>query len=224
MKSVDNSAKNGIINTYSGKPLLQKNNNTVSQKTVKKIQDSLDTIVQDFKGLRDFITDVSFDKINDIALNKFSIDNCGNIKNEIVFDLIWFSDEKNLLEKLRQDYIDGKNYETGDIRSLVAHEIGHAAHNLLALRRSGWEQGEQLKRTQLVLFEQERNKIIQECYIQAFDDEDFNEIKTKKYLELGNMTKLEIELISQSFGNYFFGKNRSQIASAIVDFFKKELK
>ena len=48
----------------------------------------------------------------------------------------------HILEKLRKDYVSNISYETEDIRSLVAHELGH-------------------------------------------------------------MTKLETELISQSFGNYF---------------------
>ena len=31
------------------------------------------------------------------------------------------------------------------------------------------------------------------------------------------------ELIAQSFGNYYYGKTKSRVANAIVEYFKREL-
>lgn len=78
-------------------------------------------------------------------------------------------------------------------------------------------------------YNSEYNQIMQEIYIAAFPDKDFpditlDEIKKSVESELGTIARISRELIAQSFGNYYYGKEKSRIANAIVQFFKESLK
>lgn len=74
------------------------------------------------------------------------------------------------------------------------------------------------------LFNSKVNEIAQEVYVVAFEDESLLEINALCASELGYMTIGDAhELIAQSFGNYYYGINKSSIAHKIVKFFMKEL-
>jgi len=76
-----------------------------------------------------------------------------------------------------------------------------------------------------MIFEKEYNNIAQEVYLAAFTNENFDNIQKQCIQQLGNMVyKNPNELIAQSFGNDYFGKNKSNIAKNIVNYFKKELR
>lgn len=118
-----------------------------------------------------------------------------------------------------------KSYKTDNVGSLACHEIGHALHKILAMKRVGVKYGEVLTPIKKELFEKELNNITIEIYEKAFDDiytssfEVFNDCAK----QLGNMAMDPYELIAQSFGNYYYGDERMPIAERIVEFFKKEL-
>lgn len=112
-------------------------------------------------------------------------------------------------------------YETDNIESLVAHEIGHAAHNVLALKKCGFKYGEPLTILQAEILKEEREKIIEKVYEIAFSDETVDEIFDACRKQLGRMAENPSELISQSFGNYYYGTTKSPIATKIVEYFKR---
>lgn len=130
-----------------------------------------------------------------------------------------------MLDVLTSDYQFGYSYKTGSIESLVAHELGHNVHVALALKRSKIEYGKPLNLIQQQIFKNEYAKIKQEIYSVSFTHESLEDIYIKCSNELGRMTEGKPgELIAQSFGNYYYGEEKSAIASKIVKFFMKELR
>ncbi len=126
---------------------------------------------------------------------------------------------------MKKDFVDGKSYDTESIESLIAHEFGHRAHVALALKRAKISYGEPISPINQVLLKQQYDLISQEIYIAAFKDESFISIQNACVEQLGEIClNNPHELIAQSFGNYYYGKNKSDIANAIVQYFKKGLK
>lgn len=219
---VDKSVQNDIIETYKGKvPVF--GTNAIKDETVEKVSNAAKTVLSDFKTLEHQIDSISFDEISDnLGINIYSPSTGRDVIN---LSASAFSDETSLLEQLRSDYKAHKSYQTEHIESLVAHEMGHAAHVALALKRAGLEYGKPLSPIELYSFEAECDKIAQEVYLTAFTNEDFWEIQDLCATELGDMCRENAhELIAQSFGNYYYGSNKSKIAQIIVKFFKKRLK
>ncbi len=124
-----------------------------------------------------------------------------------------FSDTKKLLDILKNDYKLGKSFDTDFVESLVAHEMGHNAHIALALKRAKLPYGKPLSMIDTNIFRRIYNEISQKIYICCFGDETFDEIQNQCAIELGDKAYGNPrELIAQSFGNYYFGKNKFIIA------------
>ena len=103
--------------------------------------------------------------------------------------------------------------------------MGHNAHITLALKRSNIPYGKPLTQLELEIFNKEYNKISEEIYLAAFDKENFGEIQDLCTKQLGLIVYCDPhELIAQSFGNYYYGKTKSQIGKTIVKYFMKGLK
>ena len=84
--------------------------------------------------------------------------------------------------------------------------------------------GEVLLPIKRLAFERELQKIKMEIYISAFTNEELEKIDEICFNELGGMTyQNPDELIAQSFRNYYYGKTKSRVGNAIVNYFKKEL-
>ncbi|MDP4152610.1 MAG: minor capsid protein [Bacillota bacterium] len=220
---VDEREKLDIIESYRTNNIHIIENGDISVKTLSDIKKASDTVTKDFPGLNGFVSDISFGDLNGaVAENRFSIDRTGKVTDSVVLDSGCFSDTKGTMQVLHDHYTEGISYQTENIGSLVAHELGHAAHQLLALNRAGYVNGKNLSSIQVSIFQSERKKISQEIYLQAFTDESFEEIFHKIYNELGQRaSESGEELIAQSFGNYYFGKHKSKVAKSIVKFFMK---
>ncbi len=226
--SVGNNAltngKNGnIIEAYKGKPIRVENNAKISPEVISKVEDVVKLVQKDFKHLFEFSEGIAFgDIFDDLGCAKFDV---RTGKANIELNINGFANPKNLLEILDNDFKSGKSYDVNGIESLVAHEIGHNIHYALSLKRANISYGKPLDNLTLYLFDNEYKKICQEIYIQYFSNETIEQINELCIKELGYMTKNNPrELIAQSFGNYYFGKEKSKIGKSIVEYFIKEMK
>lgn len=221
-KNVDKSGGSGIIEAYRSNGIMVVSKEGISQDVVERAHHASENVSNDFPILRKRIESIDFGNTDDaLGINKF-MPSTG--RNTITLSESAFSNPAGLSKILLDDFNSGLSYETDCIESLVAHEMGHAAHIAFALKRSGIEYGKPLSIIEQHIFEQEYNKIAQDIYIAAFSDESIMEIFSKCTKELGSMTTGRAnELIAQSFGNYYYGKTKSAIAASIVEYFKKEL-
>lgn len=221
--SVDISNKSGIIKPYRGNSIPIAESGEVSFETTEKICRAVEIVTNDFPILNDHIETISFEDTDAaVAFNRFTP---LTGENRITFSERSFSDSARLQKALSSDFASGWSYETNHIESLVAHEMGHAAHVSLALKRARLQYGKPLSSIECIIFEQEYRKIAQEIYVVAFTTESYDEIQAMCVNQLGRMVYANShELIAQSFGNYYYGANKSEIAKSIVEFFKKELR
>ena len=212
-----------IIEMYRGKGIDVTSDSQISSKTIKQVKMATKKVTSDFKALESYSEPIVFGDVDGgLANNDYDPKTGLNI---ITLRKADFANPDSLLEKLKRDFISGDSYETDSIQSLVAHEMGHNAHVALALKRTHLPYGVPLTPEQESTFKEEYNKISQEIYIAAFDKEPYTEIQSMCISELGSTTNRNPrELIAQSFGNYYFGKEKSKIAKRIVTYFMKGLK
>ncbi len=222
-KLLKNNDNSDIIDTYKGKPWKVEGNPEISIDTQKAVEEATKKISKDFRSFEKYSEPIIFGDTGDgaLAVNRF---NGKYGTNHITLSQAAFSNPEKLLQTLENDYRAGLSYKTQCIESLIAHEMGHNAHMALALQRCNFKYGEPLDISTFAMFSRECDKISQEIYLAAFTDESYDEIQAMCVSELGYMTYCKPrELIAQSFGNYYFGDNKSKIAKAIVGFFMKEL-
>lgn len=213
-----------IINYYKGKGLKVIENASISDETVSIIKEATKKITSDFKILEKTSEPIQFVSFLDNSLGENSFSSKDG-KNFIKLSRSAFSNPKELKKVLREDYLSGLSYETDEIESLVAHEMGHNAIIALVYKRTKIPYGKPLGKIEMEIFSTEREKVLEEVYLAAFTDEDFEEILNNCERELGSMAiESSSELIAQAFGNYYYGKDKSKIAKKIVKYFKKELK
>lgn len=223
LTEVDKSDESGIIDLYKGKGLSVISDSEIDGKTIEAVYEATKKVTSDFRIIEKYSEPIRFsDVAGGLAENSYSpITGL----NTISLDKGAFSNPLKLLEKLENDYVEGKSYKTDTIQSLVAHEMGHNAHVALALKRAKLEYGKPLSVIEEALFINERNKIMQEIYLVVFDDETFDEIQNICIQQLGLMVKGNpAELIAQSFGNFYYGEIQSKVAKRIVDYFIERLK
>lgn len=221
-KHVDKSAESGIINAYPGKSDSHQANE-ISQTIKAKVAEAESTVVRDIPSLSGWHEPIAYGEVESgLAEHVFDL-KTGRCKITLL-DTV-FSDPTELASRLRVDYETHLSFEVESYQSLVAHELGHNAHTVLALKRAGLEYGKPLTRIEEAIFEREYNEISKEVYLAAFSNESFDEIQSICKTELGTMTYCNPhELIAQSFGNYYFGKKKSNVAKRIVKMFKRELR
>ena len=220
-------AEKGIIEMYRASTPVIGGAKNVQPQTIVRLQEARGKVLDDFPALDALTREWSFEKLEDgtLAANRFRINaQTGKVVSTMAFDVGAFGDEKQLLRILAQEYKSGASYETKSIESLIAHEMGHAAHNALALKRVGYIEGKSLTRQQMEMFKVEREQLRQDIYIAAFANESYDEIVDNILAQLGQSALNATELIAQSFGNCYYGENKSAIALSIVKFFMKELK
>ena len=212
-----------IIDLYKGKGIRVEKDSSILSATISDIEQATKRVTSDIPSLERYSEPIVFGDIKDaLAVNSFST---ATGKNHITLNREAFSDINALILNLKKDYAEGISYKTSSIGSLIAHEMGHNAHVALALKRAGIAYGKSLSSINQALFEREYNQIAQEVYRVCFSNETIGEIYSKCVGELGSMTEGNArELIAQSFGNYYFGDEKSTIAKSIVAFFRKGLK
>lgn len=222
-KNVANINNGGIIETYKGVGIKVVKNTDISSETYECISKATQTITSDFKTLESCSEPLMFKNLEgSLAQNNFN-PNTG--KNQITLDKNHFANPEILLQSLKEDYKNGDSYETDYIESLVAHEIGHNAHVALALKRANIPYGRPLSLIEKKILEEKYKNISQDIYSICFKNETFEQIQEKCVKELGkNVYCNPRELIAQSFGNYYYGKNKSSIGEKIVKYFMKGLK
>ncbi len=222
-KAVAKSEKSGIINKYKGKGLKVEKSSEIPVSVVTSVEEAAKKVTSDFKILEEHSEPITFgDAGTDAFASNEFMPSTG--KNKITLSKTAFSNPTELENCLKQDYINGASYEVTGIESLVAHEMGHNAHIALALKRAGLRYGNQFSNVDFFLFSREYNKISQEIYTVSFTNESYFEIQTKCRDQLGKTTVGNPrELIAQSFGNYYYGVKKAEIAERIVKHFIKEL-
>lgn len=118
----------------------------------------------------------------------------------------------------------GGHVNTNRPESILFHEFGHIAHNALALQRAGYIKGQRLSDSQIKALMSARNQIAQEVYLEAFNDESFEEIKQSIRSKISaRADDNPRELIAESFSQYYCGEP-SDISRKIVEFLKEQLK
>ncbi len=213
----------GIIDLYRGKGIQVVENSGVAEEIQNRVKEATKTITNDFKSLEKYSEPIRFGKVDRSPAENVFDPLTG--KNQITLDADNFANPDALLQSLKKDFIDRLSYDTDYIESLVAHEMGHNAHIALALKRSGIEYGKPLNRITYEIFETNFNKISQEIYEAAFDEESFQQIQDACTKDLGIFVfGNPKELVAQSFGNFYYGKDKSTIAANIVRYFMEGLK
>lgn len=221
-KSVDKTGQSGIINKYKGKGIEVISDYDISNKTIEKVKKATKRISKDFKVLENYSEPITFgDVIGGLAQNHYD-EKTG--LNHIVLRKIDFANPEELIKVLKRDFELGKSYKTKHIESLVAHEMGHNLHIILALRKAKLLYGVQLTPELVVELENSMIQIRNEVYDYVFGDMELDEIISTVKKDLGWSATVGNELIAQSFGNYYYGDNKSKIARKVIKYFKKELK
>ncbi|MCM1508516.1 MAG: phage minor capsid protein [Ruminococcus flavefaciens] len=194
----------------------------ISDTVTNKVNSAIGKIAKDFPIANEQVSSIKYGDLDDAyGLCAFDIK---TVINEITLLESIFSDEDNLVKVLHHDAEIKKSYETDCIESLVAHELGHALHNSLTLKRTGLEYGKRMTPFEAIAFDNERKKITQEIYCLYFTDESSTEIFDECARQLGEMARNPNEMIAQAFGNYYYGAKKQPLAKAIVKYFRKEFK
>lgn len=194
----------------------------IPKEVISDVNKAVEKVAEDFPVIKDQVEPIEYDDLYD-ALGVNGLRNNSAI-NVIKLSKQYCSDYSLLRQKLSDDYKNKVSYQTDNVGSLACHELGHAIHKILAMKRANIKYGEVLLPIKRLTFERELQKIKMEIYIFAFTNEELEEIDEICFNELGGMTyRNPDELIAQSFGNYYYGKTKSRVGNAIVNYFKKEL-
>lgn len=194
----------------------------IPKEVISDVNKAVEKVAEDFPVIKDQVEPIEYDDLYD-ALGVNGLRNNSAI-NVIKLSKQYCSDYSLLRQKLSDDYKNKVSYQTDNVGSLACHELGHAIHKILAMKRANIKYGEVLLPIKRLTFERELQKIKMEIYISAFTNEELEEIDEICFNELGGMTyRNPDELIAQSFGNYYYGKTKSRVGNAIVNYFKKEL-
>mgnify|MGYP002622847593 CR=1 FL=1 len=212
------------IDKYPNSDIIETGNKNpeIPEEIINDVNEAVDKVAEDFPIIREQVEPIVFaDTSTDLGENGLLP---GKAINVIRLSEYYCSNYSLLREKLLIDFNSHFSYEADNAGSLVCHELGHALHKILAMKRAGIKYGEVLTPIKKEVFEQELQKIKGEVYLAAFSDETLEEIDDACISELGTMTyRNPDELIAQSFGNYYYGKSKSQVGKAIVEYFKRGL-
>lgn len=221
-KYVDKYFLSGIIKKREKDNFSVEISDLIPETVTKKVNSAIKEVSKKFPVINEQISSIKYGKL-DNAYGQCDF-NTGTSINEITLWDSLFSDEDNLIKVLHHDAEIHKSYETDHLESLVAHEIGHALHSILALKRTGLQYGKRMTPLEAIAFNNERKKIIQEIYCLYFTDEGYEEIIDECTRQLGTMAIDPNEMIAQAFGNYYYGVKKQPLSKAIVKYFRKELK
>lgn len=212
---IDKYPNSDIIESKEEKPEIPK-------EIIDDVNDAVNKVAEDFPVIKEQVEHIVFadtgSALGENGLLKYKA------VNVIRLSEYYCSDYSLLKQKLEDDFKSGFSYETDNSGSLACHELGHALHKILAMKRAGIIYGEELTPLKRFLFEKEFQKIKEEVYLASFSNETLEEIDKLCISELGKMTyRNSGELIAQSFGNYYYGKNKSKVGQSIVEYFKEWL-
>lgn len=213
------------IDKYPNSDIIETGNKNpeIPEEIINDVNEAVDKVAEDFPIIREQVESIVFaDTSPDLGENGLLH---GKAINVIRLSEYYCSNYSLLREKLLIDFNSHFSYEADNAGSLVCHELGHALHKILAMKRAGIKYGEVLTPIKKALFEQELRKISIEIYETAFDDSFTTPeaIFDECARQLGDMAIDSGELISQSFGNYYYGKNKMPLSKTIVEYFKKEM-
>jgi len=201
---------------------LEEEKPEISKEIIVDVNKAVDRVAEDFPVIKEQVEPIVFaDTGSALGINRFINNSAINV---IELSEHYCSDYSILRQKLNDDFKTSFSYETDNAGSLTCHELGHALHKILAMKRAGIIYGEELTPLKRFLLEKEFQKIKEEVYLASFSDETLEEIDKACISELGTMTyRNSDELIAQSFGNYYYGKNKSKVGQSIVEYFKERL-
>lgn len=217
--SIDYSEKNDIIESGDKKPEIPK-------EIIDKANEAYDMIKKDFPVLLEYPSDIEYvDTGTSLGRNQLiKIGSASCAKFRVMLSDYYCSDYALLRQTMSEHFDDKYSYESDNVGSLLCHEVGHSLHRILAFKRTGIRYGEIMSSETEAKYKEAFAEIRKEVYLAAFSDEDYFEIQNACTRELGSMVEENAnELIAQSFGNYYYGKTKSRVANAIVEYFKREL-
>ena len=212
---VDKYPNSDIIEPRDSKP-------EIPEEIINDVNEAVDKVAEDFPIIREQVEPIVYTNTGDALGDNGLLPN--RAVNVVRLSDDYCSDYDKLRKKLTDDFDSRFSYETDNVGSLACHERGYAIHKILAMKRAGIIYGEPLTPIKNWMFEEELQKIREEVYLSAFTDEEFEEIVQICSNELGSMTINNADqLIAQSFGNYYYGKSKSRVGNAIVEYFRREL-
>lgn len=217
---------------YKGLPLLSKNtadDAEIDSRSIEAINNAVTRFGKDFPLVREWIQSQRFVKedaesVDNPASCNFSIDKSGKVSFELVYSAKEWYDYDVIKELVTNEAKIGEHIKTEDPQAVIYHELGHAAHNALALKRSEYTGGENLSPLQVLNFSTERDKIAQHMYIMLFSDESYEEIMSCIEREISKRaTHNGREFIAECFSQYYAGE-ASRMAKKVIKYFQEELK
>lgn len=220
---------NQSIDKYSNSDIIEAKDNSpeIPEEVVNDVNKAYDRIKKDFQVLLEYSSEVEYvDTGSDLGQNQLiKFGSTYYAEFRVMLSNYYCSDYALLRKTMAEHFNDKYSYESDNVGSLLCHEAGHSLHRILAFKRAGIRYGEVMLPEVKDKYDKEFAKIQQEVYLAAFSDEDYWEIQNACTRELGSMVEGNAkELIAQSFGNYYYGKNKSRVANAIVEYFKRELR
>lgn len=227
-KADEGNVHDSSIDNYDGNDIIESNNkkSKIPKEVIDDANKAYDIIKKDFPALLEYPSDIEYvdtgTKLGQNELTQLGSAYCAEFR--VMLSDYYCSDYALLRETMAKHFVDKYSYESDNVGSLLCHEAGHSLHRILAFKRAGIKYGKIMSQDEKDKYDKEFAKIQQEVYLAAFADEGFWEIQNICMSELGSMVESNAnELIAQSFGNYYYGKNKSRVANAIFGYFKREL-
>ncbi|GEM_PF-233164 len=213
------------IDKYPNSDIIETGNKNpeIPEEIINDVNEAVDKVAEDFPIIREQVEPIEFaDTSPDLGENGLIP---GKAINVIRLSDDYCSDYNKLRQKLAEDFESHFSYEADNAGSLACHELGHALHKILAMKRLGIQYGEDMDPLKDYLFGLECDKIMSEVFVQSFDESftSAEAIYAECEKQLGSMTRKPYEIIAQGIGNYYFGVTKMPISKAIFDYFKREL-
>lgn len=213
------------IDKYPNSDIIETGNKNpeIPEEIINDVNEAVDKVAEDFPIIREQVEPIVFaDTSPDLGENGLIP---GKAINVIRLSDDYCSDYNKLRQKLAEDFESHFSYEADNAGSLACHELGHALHKILAMKRLGIQYGEDMDPLKDYLFGLECDKIMSELFVQSFDESftSAEAIYAECEKQLGSMTRKPYEIIAQGIGNYYFGVTKMPISKAIFDYFKREL-
>lgn len=190
------------------------------------IESAVKTMEQDFPILKKYPVPQEFKVLEPGNPGQATIDIFpdGTVQLSVAFNQEMWDNIDSIRALVEQEARTGAHTASLLPESVVYHEYGHVLHQLLSLKRAGWDGKSRLSLMQTEIYRQEYFKITQEIYLAAFTDEGYEEIQQIIGDQLGQRAlENQRELIAECFAAHYSGLS-STVASSIVRYFRKSMK
>ena len=221
---VANGGERGIISMYPEWNHIVPLSKPIPESVRKSVSEAEETILRDFPSLSGKHEPIRYGKV----IGGFAEHGIDSTTGHCIITLLdsVFSDPEQLMVTLLEHYESFYSYEVTSYQSIVAHEMGHNAHMILAMQRCGIPYGSPLSSDELSRIRTEEEVILEEIYDLCFPGwkKDFSIVTNQSIIDFGvESIQGPFELIAQAFGKHYYGKKRARIAETIVQYFLERL-